>query len=299
MSTTDHIGKKTSSGSDGFGLPDADEVSGSGSIETVIQSRPGWIAINWDELIHSHELFYTLVLRDLMVRYKQTVLGVAWAVIQPVFTMIVFTFIFGRLVIKTDAPYPLFVYAGLVPWTFFSNSVTGASMSLLAHQNLLTKIYFPRLYVPAATIGGFLVDMAIGLGLFVILMPYYHYWPSWSLLTLPLVIGLTFVATLGVGLTLAALTILYRDLRFVIPFALQIMMFLSGVILPLDRYSRPVQLAAALNPMYGIIGAYRSSILGYSWDFGTLAVSILSTAGLMAFGLFFFRKTERLIADMV
>ena len=126
-------------------------------------------------------------------------------------------------------PYALFVYAALVPWTFFANAVTGASVSLLNNQNLLTKIYFPRLYVPAATIGGFLVNMAIGLGLFAILMPIYHFWPSWNLLALPLVIVLTFAATLGIGLTLAALTLLYRDLRFVIPFMLQIMIFVSGV----------------------------------------------------------------------
>jgi lipopolysaccharide transport system permease protein len=277
------------------------EESGPGAVETVIRPRPGWIAVNWGELLHSHELFYTLVLRDLKIRYKQTVLGIAWAVIQPVLTMIVFTFIFGRMMkVQTgDVPYPLFVFAGLVPWTFFSNAVSGAALSLLTHQNLLTKIYFPRLYVPAATVGGFLVDLGIGLVLFVILMPFYHYAPGWGLLALPLVIVLSFAAALGIGLTLAAATLLYRDLRFVIPFALQIAMFVSPVIFSLDKLPRPIQYAAALNPMFGIINAYRSSILGLPWDLGTLAVSMVSTGALLVFGLFFFRKTERLIADIV
>jgi lipopolysaccharide transport system permease protein len=270
-----------------------------GSIETVIRSNTGWVAINWDELIHSHELFSTLVARDLMVRYKQTVLGVAWAVIQPVFSMIVFTVIFGRLVgVKTDVPYPLFVYAGLVPWTFFSNAVSGAALSLITNQNMLTKIYFPRLYVPASTVGGFLVDLAIGLSLFAVLMPIYHFSPGWGLLALPFVIVLNFAAALGFGMALAAVTVLYRDLRFVIPFALQIMMYVSAVIVPMDGLRRELQILASLNPMYGVVLAYRSALLGMPWDLPVLAISIVSTAGVLAFGLYFFRKTERLIADI-
>ena len=283
-----------------FELDGTGDASDPGSIETVIRSQTGWIAINWDELIHSHELFATLVARDLMVRYKQTVLGVAWAVIQPVFSMIVFTVIFGQMVgVKTEVPYPLFVYAGLVPWTFFSSAVSGAALSLLANQNMLTKIYFPRLYVPASTAGGFLVDMAIGLSLFAVLMPLYHFSPGWGLLALPLVIILNFAAALGIGLVLAAVTVLYRDLRFVIPFALQTLMYVSAVIVPMDGLRRDLQILASLNPMYGVILAFRSSLLGMPWDLPALAVSIVSTAGILAFGLYFFRKTERLIADIV
>ena len=303
MSTNDPLNVTLPPGSIDLPLSraDASDDSGPGSVETVIRPRPGWIAVNWGELLQSHELFYTLIIRDLKIRYKQTVLGVAWAVIQPVFTMIVFTIVFSKMAgIKTgEVPYPLFSFAALVPWTFFSNAVSGAGLSLLTHQNLLTKIYFPRLYVPASTVGGFLVDMAIGLSLFVFLMPFYHYGPSWSLLALPLVIALCFAATLGIGLTLAAATILYRDLRFVIPFVLQIMIYVSGVIIPMDSLPRPAQYAVALNPMFGIIGAFRSSILGTPWDLGTLGVSTLSSMVLLAFGLFFFRKTERLIADIV
>ena len=300
MSTTKPLNATLATQAPTLDISKAGEGRGSSTVETVIRANPGWIAVNWEELYQSHELFYTLVLRDLMVRYKQTVLGVAWAIIQPVFTMVVFTVIFGRMLkIETPVPYPLFVYAALVPWTFFNNSVNASSMSLLTNQNLLTKIYFPRLFVPAAVVGGVMVDMLIALGLFAILMPYYHFAPTWNLLGLPVVVALTFVATLGVGLTLAALTILYRDLRFVIPFALQLLLYVSGVIGPMTGLSRPLQYLLALNPMYGLIGGFRSAILGMEWDFGILAVSTLSTVAVMLFGLFFFRRTERLMADIV
>jgi lipopolysaccharide transport system permease protein len=280
-----------------FASPAEDEA---GSIETIIRPSRGWIAIDWAELLHSHELFATLVLRDIRIRYKQTVLGVAWAVIQPVFTMVVFTVVFGRIVgVKTDdVPYPLFALAALVPWTFFTNAVAAAGLSLITQQHLLTKIYFPRLYVPAATVGGFLVDLAIGLALFGLLLPFYGRMPGWGILALPAIIALTFLAAVGLGLTLAASTVMYRDLRFVIPFALQTLMYVSPVIYKADVMPRPAQLAAALNPMFGIINAYRSSLLGMPWDLPTLAISTTSTAILLAFGLFFFRRTERLFADI-
>jgi homopolymeric O-antigen transport system permease protein len=301
MSTTEHSKAAIHPGLANFNNDGPTDESGPGAIETVIRPRTGWIAINWGELVRSHELLYTLVSRDLKIRYKQTVLGVAWAIIQPVSTMVVFSFIFGRMVgIDTgDVPYPLFVFAGLVPWNFFNVAVHNAAVSLLNHQNLLTKIYFPRLYVPTAAIGSALVDMAISLSLFMFLMPYYGHLPGWGLLALPSLIVLAFTASLGLGLTLAAATILYRDLRFVIPFGLQLLMYLSPVIYRIDQIPRPLQLVASLNPMFGIINGFRSSILGTPWDFGTLAVSTASSAILLVFGLFFFRKTERLFADIV
>ena len=280
--------------------PDLEDDSGPASIETVIRPTEGWIAVDWRELARSHELFSTLVMRDVMIRYKQTVLGVAWAVIQPVFTMIVFTVIFGQLVgvPSGDVPYPLFVFAALVPWTFFSNAVNAASLSLLTQQHLLTKIYFPRLFVPAATAGAYLVDMAISLALYGLMLPFFGIWPSWGLLALPFLVLLTFAATLAVSLSLAAMTILYRDLRFVIPFGLQILLYVSPVIYKADQLPRAIRYVAALNPMFGIINAFRSSILGTPWEPAMLAISIVSTTGLLVFGLFFFRKTERLIADI-
>jgi lipopolysaccharide transport system permease protein len=268
---------------------------------TVIRPRPGWIAVNWGELYQARELFTTLIVRDLRIRYKQTVLGVAWAVLQPLTTMIVFAFTFGFVLgVKSEGvPYPLFVFAGLVPWTFFSTGVNNASVSLLANQNLLTKIYMPRLYVPASAVGGALVDMCIGMLMFFVLMPMYGRTPGWGLLALPFIVLLAFAATLGVGLILAAATVLYRDLRFVISFGISLLLYLSPVIFRIDQISRPLQFVAALNPMYGVINGFRSSILGDPWDPATLAVSTVMTALLLTFGLFFFRKTERLITDIV
>jgi lipopolysaccharide transport system permease protein len=230
-------------------------------------------------------------------------LGVAWAVLQPLSQMLVFSFTFGILLeVRSGAvPYPLFVFAGLVPWTFFSIGVNNAALSLLQYQNLLTKIYFPRLYIPAVAVGSALVDMAIGMTMFLFLIPFYHWAIGWEILALPLVVLLAFVATLGLGLTLAAATVLYRDLRFVVPFGIQLAMYLSPVFfqINLEKVPRALQLVAALNPMFGVINGFRSSILGLPWDFPTLAISSLSATGLLVFGLLFFRKTERLIADIV
>jgi lipopolysaccharide transport system permease protein len=302
MSTTDHPPQAFGHlGATDLAANDVDDDSGPGSIVTVIRPRTGWIEVNWDELVQSHELFFTLIARDLKIRYKQTVLGVAWAVLQPLATMIVFSVIFGRMVgIDTGTiPYPVFVLVGLVPWTFFSIALNNASLSLLQHQNLLTKIYFPRLYVPAAAVGSALVDMGIGMGLFLFIMPLYGQYPGWGILALPLMVLMVFAATLGLGLTMAAVTILYRDLRFVMPFAIQLAMYVSPVSYRIDRIPRPLQFVAALNPMYGVINGFRSSLLGDSWDLPTLAVSVLSTLAILTFGLFFFRKTERLISDIV
>jgi homopolymeric O-antigen transport system permease protein len=301
MSTTEHPKAVIHPGPPDLDSNGPADESGPGAAEIVIQPRTGWIAINWIELVRSHELFYTLISRDLKIRYKQTVLGVGWAIIQPLSTMIIFSVIFGRMVgvDSGGVPYPLFLFAGLVPWNFFGAAVGNASNSLLQHQNLLTKIYFPRLYVPAASVGSALVDMGISLSLFAFLMPIYGHIPGWGLLALPLLIVLAFAASLGLGLSLAAATIMYRDLRFVIPFGLQMLMYLSPVIYTFDKISRPLQLVASLNPMFGIINGFRSAILGTPWDLGTLAISTLASAGLLVFGLFFFRKTERLFADIV
>jgi lipopolysaccharide transport system permease protein len=302
MSTTDHPQAPAHLAATPLNSIEVDGDSGPGSVVTVIRPRSGWIAINWAELIHSHELFITLVGRDLAIRYKQTVLGIAWAVLQPLATMIVFSMVFGRaLGIKAgDIPYPVFVLSGQVPWMFFSLAVGTGSVSLLQHQNLLTKIYFPRIYVPAATVGSTLVDMGIGLCLLLLLMPLYGLLPGWGILALPFLVLIAFAAGLGFSLALSAATILYRDLRFVIPFALQLGMFISPVFYKMDdRLSRPLQLVAALNPMYGIINGFRSSFLKEPWDLATLAISTASTMVVLLFGLFFFRKTERLMSDLV
>jgi len=275
-------------------------VAASRDSAIVIQPRKGWIAIDWRELWESRELMYFLVLRDVTVRYKQTVLGVAWAVLQPVFSMLIFTVIFGRLAkMPSDGhPYAIFVYAGLLPWMFFATAVTGASQSLVSQQALLTKIYLPRLFVPASAIGGGLVDLAISFGVFACLMLYYGVMPGWGVLTLPLLVLLTVVTALGVGLTLAAVTVTYRDFRYVVPFMIQAWMFISPVIYPVSLVPAKWQWLLAMNPMVGIIDGYRSALLGQPWNLLTLAVSVLSATLLLAYGLFYFRKTERRFADV-
>ena len=268
--------------------------------ETIIRPRPGWISIDWRELWDSRELLAFLVWRDVSVRYKQTVLGLAWAILQPVFTMLVFTVVFGNLaqMPSQGVPYTIFVYAGLLPWMFLSTAVTGASQSLVSQQALLTKIYLPRLFVPAASIGGGLVDLLVSSGVFALLMAYYGVVPGWGLLAVPLLVLLTLVASLGVGLALAALTVTYRDFRYVIPFMVQAWMYLSPVIYPVTLVPPKWQLLLAVNPMVGIIDGFRSALLGTPWNLPALAMSTACASALLLFGLFYFRKTERRFADV-
>lgn len=268
--------------------------------ELVIRPRSGWIAVDWDELFKFRELLFFLVWRDIKVRYKQTVLGAAWAVLQPLFTMLIFSVIFGRVAgIKTgDIPYPVFVFAGLIPWGFFASGVAAAGQSLVSQQALLTKVYFPRLFVPTAAVAAFLVDMMITFGLYAAILAIYRIAPSWQVVFLPAVVLLTVVVTAGLGYTLASLTVLYRDFRYVIPFMIQILMYASPVIFPLKMLGPKLEAVFSLNPMCGIIEAFRSCILGEPWNFASLAISAASGTFLLAFGLFYFRRTERRFADV-
>ena len=266
----------------------------------VIRPRKGWIAIDWAELWEGRELLYFLVLRDVKVRYKQTVLGVAWAVLQPVFTMIVFTLIFGRFAkIPSDGiPYAVFVFAGLLPWTFFSNNITQASLSLLNQQQLLTKIYLPRVFVPASAIGSGLVDLLVSFLVFAVLMGAYGIGVGWQILTVPLLVLLTAAASLGVGLTLSAVIVAYRDFRYVVPFLVQSWMYLSPVIYPVSMVPDRWQFVLAINPMAGIIDGFRSAIFGRPWNLAALSISSASALVLLIYGLFYFRKVERRFADI-
>lgn len=268
--------------------------------EIVIRPRKGWINIDWAELYRYRELLLFLTWRDILVRYKQTVLGVAWAVLQPVFMMLVFTVIFGKLA-KIDSegfPYAVYVYAGLLPWTFFSTAVGQSGLSLVNQQNLLTKIYFPRLFVPTASVGAGLVDLAISFVVYGLILAVYGVVPSVGIVWLPLLTLLTVLAALGFGYTLAALTVSYRDFRFLIPFMLQAMMYISPVVYPVNLVPDRYHWLLAINPMAGIIDAFRAAILGTPWNVTTLSVSGSVTVVLFLFGLFFFRKTERRFADI-
>jgi lipopolysaccharide transport system permease protein len=267
--------------------------------EVVIRPMRGWIPINWREMVDGRELLFFLAWRDVKIRYKQTVLGVAWALIQPLLTMVIFTIVFGRYAKMPydGGAYAPFVFAGLIPWTFFSNGVSNSGQSLVMQQHLLTKIYFPRLFVPTATIGPFLVDMVISFGLYAFVLAAYGIVPSWRVVFLPPLIVLTLMVTLGFGYSLAALTVLYRDVRYTVPFMLQILMFVSPIIYP-ARMITQYRWVLALNPLCGIIEAYRACILGTDLDWGLLAASVVLTTALFVFGLYFFRKTERRFADI-
>jgi lipopolysaccharide transport system permease protein len=281
-----------------------DTWSGSGDAsdppEVVIRPRSGWISIDWKELIYFRELLYFLAWRDVKVRYKQTVLGVAWAVLQPLFTMVIFTVIFGRFagVPSGNFPYPVFVFAGLIPWTFFSTSIGFAGTSLIGQQHLLTKIYFPRLFVPTAVVCAYLIDLAITLVLYAFILSIYAIAPSWQVVFLPLLIMLTLALTLGLGYTLAALTVLYRDIRYLIPFGLQLLMYLSPIIYPVNMLPNRYRWVLSLNPMCGIIEGFRWSILGTPCSPVSLGLAVATSLGLLTFGLFYFRRTERQFADI-
>lgn len=268
--------------------------------DVLIRPRRGWISIDFAELARYRELLYFLVWRDLKVRYKQTVLGVAWAVLQPLLNMLVFTVIFGRLarLPSDEFPYPVFVYTALMPWTFFANGVTHAGQSLVNQQHLMTKVYFPRLFVPTAGVGAGLVDLAISFGLYAIILLVYKVPLSAGAVFLPLLVLLTLLATLGLGYIFAALTVAYRDFRYVVPFMVQIMMYVSPVVYPVSIVPDRFHWVLALNPMAGIIDAYRSAILGKPWNLSMLTISVLVTLALLVFGLFYFRRTERRFADI-
>lgn len=268
--------------------------------QTIIQPRSGWIPVDWREMWEFRELLYFLIWRDVKVRYKQTVLGAAWAVLQPLFSMLVFTVIFGKFaqIPSDNLPYAVFCYAGLLPWTFFANALTHGGQSLVNQQHLLTKIYLPRLFVPAASVGGGLVDFAISFGVYAAILAGYRIVPSWQAAFLPLLVLLTMTASLGVSFVLAALTVAYRDFRYVVPFMVQALMYLSPVVYPVSIVPPKYHWILAINPMAGIIDGYRSAILGRPWNLTTLGVSTASACIIFLFGMYYFRRTERRFADI-
>lgn len=273
--------------------------------EIVIEPRRGWLAVDWRELWRHRELLYFLVWRDVKVRYKQTVLGVAWAVLVPVLSMLVFTAIFGnfagfknRLPDGLENAYPVYVYAGLLPWLFFANAISLGGLSLVNQQHLLTKIYFPRLFVPTATVGGALIDMGLSFCIFLGLMVFYGIVPSIGILFVPLLVVWTAIASLGIAYQLSALTVAYRDFKFVIPFMVQIWQFLSPVVYPTSMFPERYRWLLALNPLTGIIDGFRASVFGTPVSWINLAISALSAVALFLLGAMYFRQTERRFADI-
>jgi lipopolysaccharide transport system permease protein len=266
--------------------------------ETVIRHREGWIAVDWRELVSYHELLYFLILRDVSARYKQTVLGALWAVLQPLMMMAIFSFVFGRLVSKPgEHPYPVFVFAGLIPWTLFSQGFAQSSLSLVNQHQLLTKVYFPRLFVPTAAAAVFVIDLLISLGIYAIILLYYGVVPAWTVVFVPLLIVLTYISTLSLGLIISALTVFYRDFRHLVPFMVQILLYVSPVIYPTSVIPQKYRWFFALNPMFGTIDAFRAAILGTPCDFISVAISMASALTMFWFGIYYFCRTERKFAD--
>jgi len=268
---------------------------------TVIEPSRGWRALNFKELWAYRELFYVLVQRDIKVRYKQTVLGVVWAVLQPLLTMAIFTVVFGGLAkIPSDGyPYAIFVFAALLPWTFFANAVSASSISLVNSANMVSKVYFPRIIIPLSSIGGGLVDLLISTVVLFGLMFWYGVGWSANLLLAPVLLLAVIFTALGVGTLLSALTVAYRDFRFVVPFLVQIWMYATPVVYPASLVPEKWQWAMFLNPMAGIIEAFRSAFLGRPFDFSAIAISFSVAVLFFIWGIAYFERVERRFADII
>lgn len=279
-------------------------MSGSSSPAQTILIKPssGWVPLNLKDLWEYRELLYFLVWRDIKVRYKQTLLGVAWAVIQPVFTMIVFSIFFGWLAkIPSDGvPYPIFAYCALLPWQLFAHSLAESSNSLVANQNLITKVYFPRLVIPLSSTLAGLVDFVIAAVVLLGMMAYYGIAPTSAAWTLPLFVLLAIATALGVGLWLSALNVQYRDVRYTLPFLTQLWLFATPIAYPSSLVPESWRMLYGLNPMAGVVEGFRWALLGTgTGPSPMLAVSVVATCGLVLSGLSYFRRMERTFADTV
>lgn len=268
----------------------------------VIAPSPAWRPIDLGEVWRYRELLYFFVWRDVKVRYKQTFLGITWAVIQPLFAMIIFAFFFGRVAkLPSDGiPYPLFTYAGLLPWTFFANAVTSGGQSLMGSANLVTKVYFPRILVPIAAVTTGFVDFALALVMLAPLMLWQKRVPSvHALYGIPLSIAIAFLLSFGMSAWLSALVVRYRDIRHVIPFVVQIWMFATPIVYPLSFIPAKWRFAVSLNPMVPVVESFRGSIFGRPPDANGLLYAFVLSVVLIATGSMYFRRLERVFADVM
>lgn len=257
----------------------------------------------WKDLWTYRELFYFLAWRDILVRYKQTVIGILWALLRPLFTMIAFTIVFGKIakLPSEGVPYPILVFSALLPWQFFANAFSETSNSLIGNSNLISKVYFPRLVIPTSSVIVSFIDFLISTSILFILMIYYNYWPTWRVVTLPIFIVIAFAASMGAGLWIAAMNVKYRDFRYIIPFIVQFGVYVSPVGFSSSIIPDKWRLLYSLNPMVGVIDGFRWAILGNN-NVLFLPGFFLSTALVIIifmYGLFFFRKTEKTFADII
>ena len=270
------------------------------AFELTIKPRPGWQPVDFRELWLYRELLGFLVWRDVKVRYKQTALGGLWAILQPLIGMIVFGAIFTKVApIHTDGPYPLFVFAGLVPWTFFANSVALSSNSLVGSEHMIRKTYFPRVFVPFAVIVALGLDMLISFAFMGILLAYYHWQVTATLLWLPFFVFTCVLGCGGLGLILSALNVRYRDVKYVVPFFTQMAFFITPVIYPLQYVPEKYKILLGLNPMTGIVEGFRHALLGSPVSWACVWTSTAASVLLFVAGLFFFRRMERTFADVI
>jgi lipopolysaccharide transport system permease protein len=268
-----------------------------------IQPTVGWFAIDFYELLEFRELLYFLTWRDIKVRYKQTSVGVAWILFQPLAMMLIFTIFFGKLakIPSGDIPYPIFVFSGLLPWQFFSRTITECANSLIYDQRLITKVYFPRLLVPTAKILSGLIDFAIGAVLLLFFMYFYQVVPGKALVWMPFFVLVMVISTLGIGYWVAALNVEYRDLGVAFPFLIQLWMFVTPVVYPSEMVPQQWRIIYGLNPMVGVVDGFRWSLFG-SGTVGSgtmLCVSCIVSLVLLISGLFWFRRRERTFADIL
>ena len=271
------------------------------SLELTIRPRKGWQAVDFQEILGYRELLFFLIWRDIKIRYRQTLLGGLWAVLQPLIAMLIFTFVFNRLAgVKSDGPpYPLFAFAGLAAWTFFSSAVSQSSNSLVMNQQLVSKVYFPRVFIPLGAVGALLIDLTFSLGLFGVLELYYRWPVSPHLYLLPVFIVGAVLAAAGLGLTLSALNVSFRDVKYAVPFLIQMGIFITPVIYPIRYIPARWQLLMGLNPMAGVVIGFRHALLGTPAAWPIMGISLGVSLGLFIFGLLVFRRMESRFADII
>lgn len=266
--------------------------------QAVLSKRHDWIREFWNY----RELFYFFIWRDIKIRYKQTILGAMWAVIQPFFTMVVFTIFFGNFakVPSEGVPYPVFSYSALVPWTYFSGAMALSANSLVGNSNLLTKVYFPRFAIPASAVFSGILDFLIASTILFGIMVYYHIPLSWNLLLWPILVLPLVLMALGLGMIFSSLNVKYRDIKYTIPFIIQIWLFATPIIYPISMLPDKYKMLVALNPLTGVIEAFRSTVIpNKQIDLGLLFFSVTVSILLFAIGLIYFRRTEKIFADIV
>ena len=283
--------------------PSPAELAEDGSeLTTVIRASRGWVPPNLRELWQYRELVYFLIWRNVKVRYKQTTLGIAWAILQPVATMLVFSLFFGKLAeMPSDGlPYPMFALAALVPWTFFANGLTQSASSVVQDEQLIRKVYFPRLAIPISTVLSGVVDFLLAFAVLLVMLPFYGILPSANVIWLPLLLVLAFVSTLGVGLWLSALNVRYRDVRHATPFLTQFWLFATPIAYPSSLVPESWRTLYGVNPMVGVVEGFRWALLGVDTHPGPMiAVSTVTALAILAGGVLYFRSMERYFADIV